>query len=55
MTPGAGDDAVVLSAPVDMHTLLDADFWDGILFEDHSICRQPCSSRWGDGSDTLCI
>ena len=34
-TPGAGDDSGVLSAPVDMHTLLDADFWDGILFEDH--------------------
>jgi len=33
-TPGAGDDAGVLSQPIDMHTLLDADFWDGILFED---------------------
>jgi len=33
-TAGAGDDAGVLSAPVDMHTLLDADFWDGILFEE---------------------
>ncbi|MGA7155855.1 MAG: FAD-dependent oxidoreductase [Acidobacteriaceae bacterium] len=34
-TPGAGNDVGVLRAPVDMHTLLDADFWDGILFEDH--------------------
>jgi monoamine oxidase len=34
VTPGAGEDAGVLSAPVDMHTLLDADFWDGILFEE---------------------
>jgi monoamine oxidase len=34
VTAGAGDDAGVLSAPVDMHTLLDADFWDGILFEE---------------------
>ncbi len=33
-TPGAGDEAGVLSKPIDMHTLLDADFWDGILFED---------------------
>src|ERR1700735_2691518 len=33
-TPGAGDDAGVLSQPVDMHTLLNADFWDGILFEE---------------------
>jgi monoamine oxidase len=34
VTAGAGDDAGVLSQPVDMHTLLDADFWDGILFEE---------------------
>ncbi len=34
VTAGAGDDAGVLSKPVDMHTLLDADFWDGILFEE---------------------
>lgn len=34
VTPGAGDDVGVLSQPIDMHTLLDADFWDGILFED---------------------
>ena len=33
-TPGAGDDVGVLSQPIDMHTLLDANFWDGILFEE---------------------
>jgi monoamine oxidase len=32
--PGAGDDAGVFSQPVDMHTLLDARFWNGILFEE---------------------
>jgi monoamine oxidase len=32
--PGAGDQAGVLSQPIDMHTLLDASFWDGILFEE---------------------
>jgi monoamine oxidase len=32
--PGAGDEIGVLSQPIDMHTLLDADFWDGILFEE---------------------
>ena len=32
--PGAGDDTGKLSKPIDMHTLLDADFWDGILFEE---------------------
>jgi monoamine oxidase len=33
-TPGAGDDAGVLRQPVDMHALLVADFWNGILFEE---------------------
>ena len=32
-TPGAGDDAGVLGAPIDMHTLLDANFWEGVLFD----------------------
>jgi monoamine oxidase len=32
--PGAGDQAGTLSQPVDMHTLLAAEFWNGILFED---------------------
>ena len=32
--PGAGDELGVLSEPIDMHTLLDEDFWDGILFEE---------------------
>jgi monoamine oxidase len=32
--PGAGDQTGVLSQPIDMHTLLDASFWDGILFEE---------------------
>lgn len=31
---GAGDDAGVLSQPIDMHTLLAEDFWQGILFEE---------------------
>jgi monoamine oxidase len=34
LQPGAGDQAGTLSQPVDMHTLLDAAFWDGILFEE---------------------
>jgi len=34
VTAGAGEVAGVLSQPVDMHMLLDADFWDGILFEE---------------------
>ena len=33
-TAGAGDDAGVLSDPIDMHTLLQEDFWQGILFEE---------------------
>ena len=32
--PGAGDENGVLSQPIDMHTLLDENFWDGILFEE---------------------
>jgi monoamine oxidase len=32
--PGAGDETGTLSQPIDMHTLLDANFWDGILFEE---------------------
>jgi monoamine oxidase len=32
--PGAGDDAGVLSQPIDMHTLLAEDFWQGMLFEE---------------------
>jgi len=32
--PGAGNDAGVLNKPIDMHTLLDDDFWRGILFEE---------------------
>ena len=31
---GAGDDAGVLSKPIDMHTLLAENFWQGILFEE---------------------
>ncbi len=31
---GAGDDSGVLSQPIDMHTLLAEDFWQGILFEE---------------------
>ena len=32
--PGAGDETGVFSRPIDMHTLLDAAFWNGILFEE---------------------
>jgi monoamine oxidase len=32
--PGAGDETGVFSEPIEMHTLLDADFWSGILFEE---------------------
>jgi monoamine oxidase len=32
--PGAGDQSGVLSKPIDMHTLLDADFWSGLLYEE---------------------
>ncbi len=31
---GAGEDAGILSQPIDMHTLLAEDFWQGILFEE---------------------
>ncbi len=31
---GAGDDAGVLSQPIDMHTLLDENFWQGMLFDE---------------------
>ncbi|MBW4037843.1 MAG: NAD(P)-binding protein [Acidobacteria bacterium] len=33
-TPGAGNQVGVLSSPIDMHTLLDEDFWQGMLFAD---------------------
>ncbi len=32
--PGAGPDTEVLRSPLDMHALLDADFWQGMLFEE---------------------
>ena len=32
--PGAGDQAGTVRKPIDMHTLLDENFWDEILFED---------------------
>ncbi len=32
--PGAGDQEGRIAKPVDMHTLLDENFWDGILFEE---------------------
>jgi monoamine oxidase len=33
-TAAAGDDVGVLSEPIDMHTLLDENFWQGMLFEE---------------------
>jgi monoamine oxidase len=32
--PGAGDQAGILSKPIDMHTLLDENFWTSMLFEE---------------------
>ena len=32
-TAGAGDETGTLSEPIDMHTLLDEDFWQGMLFD----------------------
>ncbi len=32
--PGAGTQAEVFEAPLDMHTLLDANFWNGMLYEE---------------------
>ena len=33
-TAGAGDQTGVLSQPIDMHTLLDENFWQGMLFDE---------------------
>lgn len=33
-TAGAGDDTGVLNEPIDMHTLLDESFWQGMLFDE---------------------
>jgi monoamine oxidase len=33
-TAAAGDQVGVLSKPIDMHTLLDEDFWQGMLFDE---------------------
>ena len=33
-TAGAGDEIGVLSQPIDMHTLLDESFWQGMLFDE---------------------
>ena len=33
-TAGAGDEAGVLSQPIDLHTLLQAEFWQGMLFDE---------------------
>ena len=33
-TAGAGDQTGVLSKPIDMHTLLDESFWQGMLFDE---------------------
>lgn len=34
VSPGAGDDAGILSQPLSMHMLLDENFWQGLLFEE---------------------
>ena len=33
-TAGAGDETGVLEKPIDMHTLLDENFWEGMLFDE---------------------
>ena len=33
-TAGAGDETGVLNQPIDMHTLLDENFWQGMLFDE---------------------
>ncbi len=33
-TAGAGDETGVLSEPIDLHTLLQAEFWQGMLFDE---------------------
>ena len=33
-TAGAGDQTGVLSQPIDMHTLLDENFWQSMLFDE---------------------
>ncbi len=33
-TAGAGEDAGVLAKPIDLHTLLDESFWQGMLFDE---------------------
>ena len=33
-TAGAGDETGVLSTPIDMHTLLEENFWQGMLFDE---------------------
>ncbi len=33
-TAGAGDETGVLEQPIDMHTLLEEDFWQGMLFDE---------------------
>jgi monoamine oxidase len=32
--PGAGEDSGVFSTPLPLHTLLEANFWDGLLYEE---------------------
>jgi monoamine oxidase len=32
--PGAGEDSGVFSTPLGLHTLLEANFWDGLLYEE---------------------
>ena len=34
VSPGAGDQAGVIRDPLDMHALLDADLWNGLLYEE---------------------
>jgi len=45
--PGAGDQAGSFHDPLDMHALLDANLWDGVLFEEMFDMQAPCSSGGG--------
>jgi monoamine oxidase len=50
--PGAGDQAGTLRTPIDMHSLLDDNFWGPLLFEE-SFDMQPTMFQPAGGMDRL--
>jgi monoamine oxidase len=50
--PGAGDQAGTLRKPIDMHTLLDENFWGALLFEE-SFDMQPTMFQPVGGMDRI--